>query len=318
MNRWILVLALCLGSLLGTEALACQKYAANVQDDAGNLLGGVSITVTTHNTATVATLYSDPGCAATLANPFTSNTDGSYSFYAQDGHYSFAFVKSGYSIAPVLDVVIFEPLGVNVKSVAEFSSPDDICAASTGAIAETADTVRTIYVNAAVACTQNTTAPSTISWVFIGKGSITVSITKTLTINGLVTNLTDHAVWIGSGTTTFGLGAGPDPYGARGTLAAAYSASITIDASLGTTFTITPNNAVAFAVSSITRPAWNRRLRLNIINTTGSTLGAGTFPCCKTGAAWTQPINGTNRSIEFEYTGTVWQEVGRTAADVTN
>lgn len=311
------ILLLC--SLVATEAFACQKYASNVQDSSGNLLGGVSATVTIFGSASLATIYSDSLCQATIANPLTTMTDGSYSFYTDDGHFTITFLKAGYVIATVEDITIVEPIGANIKMVSEFSTPDNICAATTGAIASTASTVRTIWVNAAVACTVTSTAPSTVSWVFVGKGSVSVSSTKTLTINGPVMNLTDHAVWIGSGTTVFGVGAGVDPYGKPGFGGSVtYSASMTIDASLGTTFTITPNNGTAFAVASITRPSFGREIGINIINTTGGALGAGTFTCCKA-AAWTQPATGFNRWIWFRYNGSVWQEAGkRSASDIPN
>jgi hypothetical protein len=205
-----------------------------------------------------------------------------------------------------------------VKSPADFPTPDDICASFNGAIDQTGSTVRTLYINRAVACSTSKVIPSTLSIVFLGKGSVTVSAAQTLTVNGAIKNLTDHAVWLGSGTTVFGAAAGADPYGKDGIVAATYSTSITLDASLGRTFTITPTDGVAFAVASITRPSYNRRIRINIINTTGGALGAGTFTCCKIGAAWTQPATGFNRSIELEYTGSAWQEVSRSAADITN
>ena len=317
--KTILVLAALIGSLLATEAFACQKYAANVQDNAGNVIGGVLVTVTVYGASTSATIYSDSDCAATNPNPLTSLTDGSYNFYAQDGHYTLSFVKPGYTIAAVEDVTIVEPIGVNIKMVSEFGSPDDICAATTGAIAATSTTVRTIWINAAVACTVDTTSPPTLSIIFIGKGSVSVSSGKTLSINGPVKNFTDHAVWIGSGTTVFGAGAGIDPYGTLGkSVAVTYSATMTIDHSLGTHFKITPSNATAFAVALPTRQAVNRPLRIEIINTTGGALGAGTFTSYKKGAAWTQPATGTTRYIDWVCDGTNCKEVNRSDTDVTN
>lgn len=305
--------------LFATDAFACQKYASNVQDNTGILLGGVAVTVTIYGSASLATIYSDSLCQSTVANPLTSMTDGSYSFYTDDGHFSLAFSKAGYVIASVEDVTIVEPIGANIKMASEFSSPDDICAATGGAITSTSSTVRTIWVNAAVACTVTTTAPSNVTWVFVGKGSVSVSSTKTLTINGPVMNLTDHAVWIGSGTTVFGSAAGIDPYGTLGeAVTVTYSASMTIDHSLGTHFKITPNNGTAFAIALPTRQAVNRPLRIEIINSTGGVLGAATFTSYKRGAAWTQPATGFTRYIDFVCDGTNCKEVNRSAADVTN
>lgn len=313
----LLVLLVLLGSLFVTDAHACQKYFANVQTVAGVTLGSVTITVTDFNTTNLSTIYADSGCASVLSNPMVSASDGTYSFYANDGHYSLSFLKADYTISPVYDVLIFEPFGSNVKSVSEFASPTDICA-TTGAINVSASTVRTIYVNTAVVCTTTTTAPSTLSWVFLGKGSVTVAGGVTITINGPAVNLTDHTVWLGTGTTTFGPMAGPEPYGQPGAgTNPVYSASMSIDASTGRFFTITPTNATAFAVSAITRPAYDRLIGINISNSTGAPLGAGTFPCCKS-SAWTQPATGFNRWIFLKYNGTVWQEMDKSAVDVPN
>lgn len=313
------VLFVLLASLCATDAFACQKYFSSVQDSAGNLVGGVSITVTNYGTSIVSAIYSDSSCAADTVNPLTSLTDGSFSFYAQDGHYTLAFIKSGYTIGTVEDVTIVEPLAANIKAVSEFASPDDICGATTGAIAATSTTVRTIWVNAAVSCTADATAPATTSWIFVGKGSVSTSSTKTLTINGPVSNFTDHAVWLGSGTTIFGAGAGIDPYGTLGKIqTVTYSATMTIDHSLGTHVKITPTNGVAFAIALPTRQAVNRPLRIEMINTTGGALGAGTLTGYKIGAAWTLPATGFSRFIDFICNGTTCKEVGRSAADITN
>ena len=107
--KTLLVLLALIGSLLATDAHACQKYFANVQTSAGLTLGGVTISVTNFETTTLSTIYSDSNCASVLSNPMVSASDGTYSFYANDGHYSLSFIKSGYTIAPVYDVLIFEP-----------------------------------------------------------------------------------------------------------------------------------------------------------------------------------------------------------------
>jgi hypothetical protein len=50
------------------------------------------VTVIIHGTATLATLYSDDNLSPTpLANPFTSNSDGSFGFYAVSGRYDITF-----------------------------------------------------------------------------------------------------------------------------------------------------------------------------------------------------------------------------------
>lgn len=103
-----------------------------------------------------------------------------------------------------------------------------------------------------------------------------------------------------------------------------YAAVMAVNTALGNQFFVTPTDGVAFAFS-VPSPApgtgFGQRLGITIINTFG-VLGAATFTAgaggFRLGAAWTQPANGFSRTIQFEWTGTVWKEVSRTATDVAN
>jgi hypothetical protein len=112
----------------------------------------------------------------------------------------------------------------------------------------------------------------------------------------------------------------PDPInvGAFGVTALSYSASITPDASLGGTLTITPSNASAFTINAPVNLASGQRLQFTIKNTTGGPLGAVTWNAIYKLAAWTNPANGNSRSIEFVYDGVRLTEVNRTANDIPN
>jgi hypothetical protein len=58
---------------------------------------------------------------------------------------------------------------------------------------------------------------------------------------------------------------------------------------------------------------------VTVRNAIGGAAGAMTFAAgYKLGAAWTQPANGTSRTILFMFDGTNYVEIGRTAADVAN
>lgn len=85
-----------LGLLLSSPTWAMEHYVNVVQDKQGNGIRGVEITVYQAGTSTLATLYSDNG-TTTLANPLSSELDGSYDFYAANGVYDLTFVRSGYS-----------------------------------------------------------------------------------------------------------------------------------------------------------------------------------------------------------------------------
>lgn len=100
--------------------------------------------------------------------------------------------------------------------------------------------------------------------------------------------------------------------------AVTYSASMTLDASLGRDFTITANNGSAFTINAPTNATTGQRITVMIRNTSGGALGAATWDAVFKMAAWTQPANGFSRSIDCRYDGSNWVEVSRTPADVPN
>lgn len=100
--------------------------------------------------------------------------------------------------------------------------------------------------------------------------------------------------------------------------AAAYSASITLDATTGNLFEIVANNGTAFAINAPSNPKAGQIITIVIFNTSGGALGAVTWNAIFKLSAWTQPANGNNRAISFYYGGTAWREIMRTTVDVTN
>lgn len=107
----------------------------------------------------------------------------------------------------------------------------------------------------------------------------------------------------------------------------------------GAGLTLTPNvaNGKTFLINATTTNAFNvgkptygptafpgslqqgRHLRLQFYNSSGGVMGTPTFDAIyHLAGAFVKPINGTNRTYEFEFDGAVWYEVNRTAADVTN
>lgn len=82
--------------------------------------------------------------------------------------------------------------------------------------------------------------------------------------------------------------------------------------------TLTSNAVYTLNVPSGTVPQ-GAQVVVTVRNTIGGAAGAMTFAAgYKLGAAWTQPANGFSRSITFQFDGTNFVEIGRTAADVAN
>lgn len=97
-----------------------------------------------------------------------------------------------------------------------------------------------------------------------------------------------------------------------------YSASMTIDTSSGQWFSIVATNGVAFTINAPTNPLDGQRITIKLSNTSGGALGAATFNAVFKMSAWTNPANGFERSIDFEYDGANWRQVSQTGVDVPN
>lgn len=103
-----------------------------------------------------------------------------------------------------------------------------------------------------------------------------------------------------------------------GQITVTYSASMTLDASLGNDYIISATNATAFTINAPTNPLTGQFISIIIRNTSGGALGVATWNATFKMTAWTQPANANSRCIYFAYDGTNWVERGRTTADVPN
>lgn len=90
-----------------------QKYVNWCQDENGKALPGVTIAVYVHGTSNLAAIYSDTGEPPTpKGNPFLTEEDGSFTFYAANGRYDIRRSKSGYVFddSDLEDVMLFDTL----------------------------------------------------------------------------------------------------------------------------------------------------------------------------------------------------------------
>lgn len=90
-----------------------QAHNEVAQRSNGAVVSGATVTVYLAGTATLATLYSDNSSTA-LANPFTANTQGEYTFYAADGRYD--VVVSYESVTDDAYEVILSDTPLNVRN----------------------------------------------------------------------------------------------------------------------------------------------------------------------------------------------------------
>lgn len=97
-----------------------QKYQNNVSDRAGNAVAGLQVLVNVHGSG-VATIYSDNG-ATVAPNPLSTDADGYFAFYANDGRYDILVGDAGgYFDVSIADIV---ELGSDVLRKTEAAAAD--------------------------------------------------------------------------------------------------------------------------------------------------------------------------------------------------
>lgn len=106
-------------------------------------------------------------------------------------------------------------------------------------------------------------------------------------------------------------------------VAPTYGVSVGIDCSLGDFFSIAVSNNTAFTITAPTNaPAsgYGKLITITIANGSGGAMGAITWTAGAGGfrlaGAFTNPATANQRSILFRWSGLVWHEISRTAADV--
>lgn len=87
-----------------------QKYQNNVQTQNGQSISGVSVLVQNYPSGTAATIYSDNGVTQ-ATNPLTTDANGTFSFYAANGHYSLQLSGKGVQ-QTVNDVLLMDLTGL--------------------------------------------------------------------------------------------------------------------------------------------------------------------------------------------------------------
>ena len=84
-----------------------RKIEDSTVNERGDVISNVSVTVYLTGTATLATLYSDDG-VTTTTNPVTSDSNGKFSFYVEDGRYDLTFTKTGITTRTITDMEVID------------------------------------------------------------------------------------------------------------------------------------------------------------------------------------------------------------------
>lgn len=95
---------------------------------------------------------------------------------------------------------------------------------------------------------------------------------------------------------------------AGGTWSPTYGTTVSIDASLGETATISATNSTDFVISNPTNGVAGQDLYVRVKNTSGGVLGLITWDTAYKMASFTKPSNGTYRVVHFKLYGSTWVE----------
>jgi len=76
------------------------------RDEAGNAIGGASVSVFQEGTTTEATIYSDPALTTTISNPITTDASGVYEFWIVAGIYDIQIAATGFTTVTLTDITI--------------------------------------------------------------------------------------------------------------------------------------------------------------------------------------------------------------------
>ena len=102
-----------------------QKYQNSIQDVHGNAVAGALITVYIYGTLTPATIYSDNGLTVIPSSQVTTDSDGQFYFYADNGRYTLSVVATGFAQEQFSDVSLFDQADAGIASVKDYGAVGD-------------------------------------------------------------------------------------------------------------------------------------------------------------------------------------------------
>jgi hypothetical protein len=208
-TRGLVLAVVALLLLVASPSWARDHYVGRAIDQAGAVIPGATAYVYQAGTTTLATLYNATG--GQIANPRSADIAGVIDFYADPATYDIVYSKTGFTFDARLTAGIRVGQSGSGGSYPAITTLDDftttdLCQATTGAIVVIGSTPVTLVIDRAVTCTTDRTIPRTMGLKFVPGGILTISTTKTLTINGPFEAPITQQVFslTGTGIVTFG------------------------------------------------------------------------------------------------------------------
>ena len=102
-----------------------QKYQDVIQDVHGNAIPDALVTVYVYNTLTLATIYSDNGLTVVPSSIVTTDSDGQFFFYADNGRYTLSISATNFAAELKTDVLLFDQTDAGIASVKDYGAVGD-------------------------------------------------------------------------------------------------------------------------------------------------------------------------------------------------
>ncbi len=217
-----------------------QRYSNILANQSGALAVGVSVQVIAYPSGSLASIYSDNGITS-CSNPLTTDSTGTFAFYAEDGQYSLVISGSGIVSETINNIVLQTPEGVAAAATA------------TAAAASALSSANTASTEAGIATTQATNAAASAASALVIYGN-------TSAMNEAVTTANNSAIAAAASANTATTEAGIATTQANNAATSATSASTSAstaltEAGIATTQANNSSNSAIAAAGSATSAA---------------------------------------------------------------